>query len=82
MFSSFELHFKINDYVLLRKLITKKNQQILNKDHRIIHLDIEIRYGGNFLLQIGMLSVLNLNVKTPKIIFFHEFKKNSCTWGF
>ena len=82
MFSSFELYAKINDQVLLRKLITKKNQQNSDEDHRTIHLDIEIRYGGYFLLQIGMLSVLNLNVKTPKIIFFHEFKKNSCTWGF
>ena len=48
MFSSCELHFKINDYVLLRKLITKKNQQILNEDYRTIHLDIEIRLVDNF----------------------------------
>lgn len=82
MFSSFELYVKINDYVLFQKLITKKNQQILNDDYRTMHIDIEIRYSGYFWLQIGMLRVLTLNVKTPKIIFFYEFKKNSCTWGF
>ena len=82
MFSSFELYAKINDHVLFRKPTTKKNLQNSDEDPRTIHLDIEIRYGGYFLLEIGMLRVLTLNVKTPKIIFFHEFKKNSCTWGF